>query len=123
MSASIETTTATNAGKVAFDPDRDPNGQQRKSDFLARSVKEESLDPHAPMRPVSPYMLTAGTVIAGSLITGIRSDLPGLVTAQVTENVFDSATGRILLVPQGSRLIGKYDSVVAYGQKRALVVW
>ena len=68
-------------------------------------------------------MLTAGTVIAGSLITGIRSDLPGLVTAQVTENVFDSATGRILLVPQSARLIGKYDSVVAYGQKRAFVVW
>lgn len=73
-------------------------------------------------RPVSPYTLAAGTVIAGSLITDIRSDLPGLVTAQVTENVFDSATGRILLVPQGARLIGKYDSVVAYGQKRALVV-
>ena len=66
-------------------------------------------------RPVSPYTLAAGTVIAGSLITDIRSDLPGLVTAQVTENVFDSATGRILLVPQGARLIGKYDSVVAYG--------
>jgi type IV secretory pathway VirB10-like protein len=74
-------------------------------------------------RPASPYTLTAGTVIAGGLITGIRSDLTGLVTAQITENVFDSATGRILLVPQGARLIGKYDSVVAYGQKRVLVVW
>ena len=123
VSAWIEPAAATEAGKVALDPDRDPNGQQRKSDFLARSTKEDSVDPHMLMRPVSPYMLSAGTVIAGSLITGIRSDLPGLVTAQVTENVFDSATGRILLVPQGARLIGKYDSVVTYGQKRAPVVW
>ncbi len=62
-------------------------------------------------------------MIAASLITGLDSDLPGLVAAQVTENCYDSATGRILLIPQGSRLIGRYDSVVAFGQKRALVVW
>lgn len=68
-------------------------------------------------------MLSAGSVIAASLITGINSDLPGLVTAQVTQNVFDSATGRFLLVPQGARLVGKYDSVVAFGQRRALVIW
>lgn len=68
-------------------------------------------------------MLSVGTVIAASLITGLNSDLPGLVTAQVTENVFDTVTGHILLLPQGSRLIGRYDSVVAFGQKRALVVW
>ncbi|WP_407698066.1 TrbI/VirB10 family protein [Stakelama tenebrarum] len=68
-------------------------------------------------------MLSAGSVIAASLITGIRSDVPGLVTAQVSENVFDSSTGRLLLIPQGARLIGTYDSVVAYGQSRALVVW
>ena len=123
VTASVEPPTATESSKLALDSDRDPNGQQHKSDFLARSAKEDSFDPHMLTRPVSLYMLTAGTVIAGSLITGIRSDLPGLVTAQVTENVFDSATGRILLVPQGARLFGKYDSVVAYGQKRALVVW
>lgn len=62
-------------------------------------------------------------MIAGSLITGLNSDLPGLVTAQVTENVYDSATGRTLLLPQGSRLVGSYDSVVAFGQSRALLVW
>jgi type IV secretory pathway VirB10-like protein len=121
--ASVDTPAPGEVSKLALDPDRDPNGQQRKSDFVARSTKEESVDPHVLARPISPYMLTAGTIIAGSLLTGIRSDLPGLVTAQVTENVFDSATGRILLVPQGARLIGKYDSVVAYGQTRALVVW
>ena len=68
-------------------------------------------------------MRSAGSVIAAGLITGLRSDLPGLVTAQVTERVYDSATGSILLIPQGARLIGSYDSVVAYGQKRALIVW
>ena len=123
VTASIEAPAAGESGKLALDSERDPNGQQRKSDFVARSAKEDSSDPHMLARPESPYTLTAGTIIAGSLITGIRSDLPGLVTAQVTENVFDSATGSILLVPQGARLIGKYDSVVAYGQKRALVVW
>lgn len=68
-------------------------------------------------------MLMAGSVIAASLITGLNSDLPGLVIAQVTQNTYDSATGRILLVPQGARLIGNYDSVVAFGQRRAMVIW
>lgn len=71
----------------------------------------------------SPYLLSAGSVIAASLITGLNSDLPGLVTAQVTENVYDSPTGRILLVPQGARLLGRYESNIAFGQARALVVW
>jgi type IV secretion system protein VirB10 len=67
--------------------------------------------------------LQAGSIIAASLITGLNSDLPGLVTAQVTQNVYDSVTGRSLLIPQGSRLIGSYDSDIAFGQSRALVVW
>jgi type IV secretion system protein VirB10 len=62
-------------------------------------------------------------VIAAALITGIRSDLPGQITAQVTENVYDSPTGRILLVPQGTRLIGQYDNGVGFGQRRVLLVW
>ena len=65
----------------------------------------------------------AGTVIAASLLTGISSDLPGQIIAQVTENVYDTVTGRYLLIPQGTRLIGAYDSLVAFGQERALVVW
>jgi type IV secretion system protein VirB10 len=73
--------------------------------------------------PRSEYQVMAGSVIAASLITGLDSDLPGLVIAQVTENVFDSVTGRFLLIPQGARLIGSYDSVVAFGQSRALLVW
>jgi type IV secretion system protein VirB10 len=72
---------------------------------------------------VSPYLVMAGSVISASLITGINSDLPGLVAAQVTENIYDTVTGRMLLIPQGSRLVGSHDSVVAFGQSRALLVW
>ncbi|WP_374551387.1 TrbI/VirB10 family protein [Sphingobium yanoikuyae] len=71
----------------------------------------------------SPYVVQAGTVIPAALITGIRSDLPGLITAQVTENVYDSPSGRVLLIPQGSRLIGEYDSATAAGQTRILLAW
>lgn len=108
---------------IGLDPERDPNSQQRKADFLAAKDGKGDINPHTLNGPLSPYTLTAGTVIAASLITGLNSDLPGLVTAQVTENAYDTVTGRTLLIPQSSRLIGSYDSVVAYGQKRALVVW
>lgn len=108
---------------IAVDPVRDPGNQQRKADFLAGKDGTGDINPHALVAQASPYTLSAGSIIAASLITGLNSDLPGLVTAQVTENAYDSATGRILLVPQGARLIGNYDSVVAYGQSRALVVW
>ncbi|WP_202841606.1 TrbI/VirB10 family protein [Luteimonas saliphila] len=73
--------------------------------------------------PRSPYQLMAGTVIPAALVTAVNSDLPGQVIATVTEHVYDSATGRHLLVPQGSRLLGQYDSQVAYGQRRVLLVW
>lgn len=106
-----------------IDPARDPNAQQHKAAFLAAKDDSADINPHVLTDPVSPYMLMAGSIIPASLITGLNSDLPGLVTAQVSENAFDSATGRILLIPQGARLIGHYDSVIAYGQKRALVVW
>lgn len=71
----------------------------------------------------SPAILQAGSVIPAALITGIRSDLPGLVTAQVTQNIYDSPSGRILLIPQGARLIGEYDADVAFGQSRVLLAW
>ena len=115
--------TSAGADKLSLDPDRDPNGQQRKSDFVAKADGGGDINPHAVVAAASPYMLSAGSVISASLITGLRSDLPGLVTAQVTERVYDSATGRILLIPQGARLVGTYDSVIAFGQRRALVVW
>lgn len=109
-------------GRLGVDPQRDPNGQQRKLDFVAQGPSS-TINPHRIQSPASPYQVMAGSVIAASLMTGLRSDLPGFVTAQVTENVYDTATGRILLIPQGARLIGSYDSVVAFGQSRALLVW
>ena len=101
----------------------DPNGQQAKLAFLKAGPDEEIYNPHAEQKPASPYQLMAGTIIPASLVTGLNSDLPGTVIAQVTENVFDTVTGQHLLIPQGTRLIGKYDSVIAFGQERALVVW
>jgi type IV secretion system protein VirB10 len=71
----------------------------------------------------SPRIIQAGTVIAAALITGIQSDLPGMVIAQVTENVYDSPTGNILLIPQGARLIGDYSSDVGFGQNRVQLQW
>ena len=114
---------ATDANRLNLDPDRDQNNQQRKLDFLNQPVEKSIYNPHALQTPASPYQVMAGSIIAASLVTGLNSDLPGLVVAQVTENVYDSVTGRTLLIPQGARLIGSYDSVVAFGQSRALVVW
>ncbi|MDE2166234.1 MAG: TrbI/VirB10 family protein [Alphaproteobacteria bacterium] len=113
----------TNGNKLNLDLVRDQNDQQRKIDFVNQKAARSIYNDHALQTPASPYEVLAGTVIAASLFTGLNSDLPGLVTAQVTENVYDSVTGRVLLIPQGSRLIGSYDSVVAFGQSRALVVW
>jgi type IV secretion system protein VirB10 len=71
----------------------------------------------------SPFELKRGSVIPATLITGINSDLPGRITAQVSQSVYDSATGHRLLIPQGTKLFGRYDSKVSFGQKRVLVVW
>ncbi|RWD52301.1 MAG: TrbI/VirB10 family protein [Mesorhizobium sp.] len=101
----------------------DQNNQQHKLDFLESRDTGGIYNPHALQTPASPHQVMAGSVIAASLITGINSDLPGLVVAHVTENIYDTVTGSVLLIPQGSRLIGTYDSVVAFGQRRALLVW
>ena len=95
--------------------------QQQKVEFAR--AQDGVVNSHQLSAPSSPWILSAGTIIPASLITGLNSDLPGTVIAQVTENVRDSATGRTVLIPQGARLIGNYDSLVAYGQRRALVVW
>ena len=101
----------------------DAGGQQRKNGLVGRPGEGDQVNPHRLTAPVSPWTLHAGSVIAASLITGLNSDLPGIVTAQVTQNAYDSVTGNTLLIPQGARIIGSYDSVVAFGQSRALVVW
>ena len=73
--------------------------------------------------PVSPYELKTGTVIPGLLIGAMNSDLPGEIIAQVSQNVYDTASGNYLLIPQGTRLYGHYDSNVSFGQGRLLVSW
>lgn len=99
------------------------NGQDRKLAFVNGPIDRRTTSPDRVAAPASSYVVQAGNVIPASLITGIRSDLPGQITAQVTENVYDSPTGRFLLIPQGARLIGTYDSKVSFGQSRVLLVW
>ena len=99
-----------------------PAYQNSKSAFLGQSAGE-IYNPYVLQSPKSPYQIMAGTLIPASLVTGLNSDLPGQVIGQVTENVYDTVTGEYLLIPQGARLLGRYDSVIAYGQSRALVAW
>lgn len=100
----------------------DPNHQAEKKAFL--NEKESSMFSAAVLQnPQTPYFLKAGTVIPGVMIGGINSDLPGILTGQVKQNVYDTPSGRYLLIPQGSTLFGRYDSQVSYGQERVLVVW
>lgn len=98
-------------------------GQGRNIAFVNQRDASGAVNSHRLQAPASRWQVSAGSVIAASLITGLNSDLPGMVIAQVTENAYDSATGRTILVPQGARLIGRYDSVVAFGQRRALLIW
>lgn len=105
-----------------------PEGSERTSTarrraFLAGEARASFESAGRIHKPRSPYILQAGSLIPAALITGIRSDLPGQVSAQVTQNVYDSPTGRILLIPQGARLVGTYDSEIAAGQERILLAW
>jgi type IV secretory pathway VirB10-like protein len=102
----------------------DPNLQDRKNAFLDGKGADKGNYLQATIQhPRSPYEIQAGTILPAVLITAINSDLPGPVVAQVREQVYDSVAGRYLLVPQGSRLLAKYDSMVAWGQERVLVCW
>jgi len=97
----------------------------RREDFLRRAAGKGS-SPYleaAVRAPLSPYELRAGTTLPAILTTGIHSDLPGQTTALVRRDVYDSTTGRHLLIPAGSRLLGEYDHRVAWGQKRVLLAW
>ncbi len=91
--------------------------------FLAGQPDRATTSPDRIMPPVSPYVLQAGTVIAGALNTKISSDLPGQITGHVTQNVYDSPTGRFLLIPQGSLLFGAYNSGISFGQQRTQIIW
>ena len=100
-----------------------PMAQDRQLAFLNAAPDRRVVASDRVMGPASPYLLQAGAVIPAALMTGIRSDLPGQISAQVTENVYDSPTGRILIIPQGTRLLGQYDNGVGFGQRRILLVW
>jgi type IV secretion system protein VirB10 len=100
-----------------------PAPASAKEQFIAAAASRGPQAPILPRPPLSPFEVKAGSLISAALITGINSDLPGPVIAQVTEPVFDHRTGRTVLIPQGTRLIGRYDSQVGYGQERVLVVW
>jgi len=94
-------------------------GQQGAS-FNSTNSTDPTVTLHPPM---SPYTVMAGSILPAVLVSGINSDLPGPILAQVCENVLDSATGKYLLVPQGSRLIGAYQNASAYGQQRVQIAW
>ena len=113
----------TTATAQPADPTTVQNRQDQKVAFVANAGDTATRNPASLQMPVSPYLVMAGTVIPAALVTGINSDLPGQVVANVTEAVYDTAAGRYLLIPQGSRLIGRYDSQVAFGQRRVLLVW
>tara|TARA_R110002072_G_scaffold19100_29_gene71193 strand:- start:2638 stop:3849 length:1212 start_codon:yes stop_codon:yes gene_type:complete len=100
-----------------------PDDVERREAFLDRDVDRRTTASDLLQSPPSPYVLQAGSTIPAALITGLRSDLPGQISAQVTSHVYDSPTGRFLLIPQGSRLLGEYDSRVASGQRRLLLAW
>lgn len=101
----------------------DPNGQAAKESFFNQDIADLGYLPKSVVPQMSPYELKRGSVIPATLVTGINSDLPGRITAQVSQNVYDSATGRHLLIPQGSKLFGRYDTNVSFGQDRVLVIW
>lgn len=105
--------------------EEDPNKQIRKEQFLKaqEQVADRDYSPSRKNQSRSPYELKAGSIIPGVMISGLNSDIPGQVIGQVREDVYDTKDGRYLLIPQGSRLVGVYDSQVAYGQERVVIAW
>lgn len=106
-------------------PGIDVAGQREKQDFLAKpgSIGQSDYLQATLKPPISRFEVQAGSVIPAVMVGGVNSDLPGQLIAQVSQTVYDSVTGRIPLIPQGSKLIGTYDNQVAAGQSRVLVAW
>ncbi|MCF0171879.1 MAG: TrbI/VirB10 family protein [Fusobacterium varium] len=99
------------------------NMQEQKKDFLENAKQSKFYNSYQEEMPISKYEVMAGTFIPATLITGINSDLPSKSVAVVRENVYDSVTGNHLLIPKGTKIIGIYDSGIAFGQDRLLIVW
>ena len=107
------------SASVAYDPAAD----QDKEAFFERARPDTAWRLEEQRTAGLPLELKTGAVIPGIMLTGVNSDLPGNMIAQVSQNVFDTATGRHLLIPRGARLYGVYDSRVVYGQERVLIAW
>ncbi len=108
---------------AASNPRDEANRQDDKNNFLRESKGSKDRLLTRLRSPRSEYELLAGTLIPGVLLTGLNSDLPGQILGQVSQNVFDTVTGRYVLLPQGTKVIGQYDSRIVYGQERVLIVW
>lgn len=116
----VNTGTSAYAGRLADDGAASVSEPLTEDGFLTlrRSPASDGL-----LTASSPYEIKAGTILPGAMLTGIHSDLPGVITGQITEHVYDSVSGSHLLIPQGSRLIGRYSSLVGTGQDRVLIAW
>ncbi|EAH5216539.1 conjugal transfer protein TrbI, partial [Campylobacter jejuni] len=110
--------TSAGLGGLDTNANKDAQGQQ----FLSQKNDNGYLK-HSKQKPLSPYEIKAGWNIPAVLITGVNSDLPGQILAQVTQNVYDTSTGKYLLIPQGTKVVGAYSSNIIYGQSRLLVAW
>jgi type IV secretion system protein VirB10 len=113
---------STDSRSSVSSPDYDPASDIDKEGFFERADTRQWRSPFTREAGL-PFELKTGTVVPGIMITGVNSDLPGSLIAQVSQNVYDTATGKHLLIPQGSRLFGTYDSRVVYGQERVLIAW
>lgn len=101
----------------------EPGATDNRRAFLDARNSPPTVSAFRPTAPAGRHVLLAQTIIPAALLSAVSSDLPGPVSAQVTRNVYDSLTGRVVLIPQGSKLIGAYDSQVAFGQRRVLLAW
>jgi len=102
---------------------KEQNGQADKKAFLNSKSNTKFYNSYMEMEAIAPYEVKAGSIIPGIIYTGINSELPGNIIGLVRENVYDTVTGNTLLIPQGTKIMGKYDSSVTFGQERVLVVW
>jgi type IV secretion system protein VirB10 len=114
---------APHVSQSSSDPTSTENMQENKIAFGSSETDQQTASPARIEHPASPYIIQSGWVINGALAKGAKTDLPGDIHAQVTENIYDSPTGRFLLIPQGSMLDGKYNSQVSFGQTRTQMVW
>lgn len=102
---------------------RDPNLRLRKDAFAADKSNPYSYSTSTRQAQLTPFEVRVGTIIPAVMVSGINSDLPGDIIAQVSQDVRDTKTGRFVLIPQGSKLIGRYDSHIAMGQERVMIAW